>query len=527
MTTNRTRLVAAFLFLALALCPVARAQVPYRELKYPALNDFQVPQVDRTVLDNGLTLFLLEDRELPTVTLSAFVRFNVGDVPADKVGLANLTTQVMREGGTTSRTGDEIDLELDRRAAEIGFFAGTSLGGFTASSLTDQWDKVFPILMDILQNPAFPQDKIDLKKLEENSGIARRNDEPFPAAVREYRKLVYGADSPYARHTEYATIAAVTRDDLVAFHRTHFRPERMMVAVFGDFRLDEMKKKLVEAFGKLPRGEVPASKVPAATEAAGPRVNLIARPDVNQSVVLIGHLGGRMDNPDYFALEVLNQILGSGFVSRLFRRLRTEEGLAYSVFGFFQSAYDHEGLCYFGCSTKSENTVKAIKSLFREIGEVRKSEVTDEELATAKDMFLNSFVFNFDQRSKIIDRLMELEYFGYPADFLEITKKNIEKVTKADVRRVAEKYLQPDKMKILVLGNPQAFDGKLEEFGAVNPVDITIPGAPPAPAGGPGAAPVPAKGPAAPQAPQAQPAMGTAPGTGSTPAPASAATTQP
>ncbi len=489
--------LSVILVLTFALCPPGNAQVHYKDLKFPLLNDVQLPKIDRTVLDNGLVLFLLEDHELPVINLSAFVRFNVGDVPPEKIGLADLTAQVMREGGTKTRPGDSIDQELDRIAADIGIFAGTSLGGFTASALTDQWEKVFPILMDILQDPVFPQDKIDLKKLEANSSISRRNDEPFPAAIREYKKLVYGPTSPYARHTEYSTIDSITRDDLVAFHKTHFHPERMMVSVYGDFKLEEMKKKLTEAFGKLPKGEVPPTKVPEVKEFAAERVNLIAKDDVNQSVILLGHLGGVMNSPDYFALEVLNEILGSGQVSRLFKKIRTEQGLAYSVFGVFQSAYDHEGVAYFGCSTKSENTIKAIKSLFKEVEEVRKNEVTDEELATAKEMFLNSYVFNFDQKSEIVDKLMELEYFAYPSDFLEITKKNIEKVTKADVLRVAQKYLQPDKMKILVLGKPKDFDGKLDEFGKANLIDITIPGGPksgaPAGAGGKTTAPPPVK----------------------------------
>ncbi|HOY68627.1 MAG TPA: pitrilysin family protein [Candidatus Ozemobacteraceae bacterium] len=463
--------------LCLAAVPV-QAQQSYKQLQFPPLNDFQIPSVEQAVLENGLTLYLLEDHELPTISLFGMVRFNVGDELAAKTGLIPLTTAVMRTGGTKTRSGDEIDIELDRLAASVGVSGGTSSGGFYASSLVDQWDRTLAILADILKNPAFPEDKIELKKIEARSMISRRNDEPFPIVVREFIKLVYGPDSPYARHTEYATIDAITREDLIAFHRTHFHPERMMVAVIGDFKAAEMKKKLTEAFRELPRGDVAPTKVPEVREFPAAKVNLIAKEDVNQSVILIGHLGGLMNNPDYFALEVMNNVLGGGFGSRLFKRVRSEQGLAYSVFGTYGSGYDHEGICYFGCSTKSGNTIKGIRALLREIEEIRRSEITDEELNTAKEMYLNSFVFNFDSRAKIIDRLVELEYFGYPKDFLEITKKNIEKVTKADILRVAQKYLQPDKMRIVVLGKPADFDGKLEEFGAVQKIDITIPGSP-------------------------------------------------
>ncbi|HNW35698.1 MAG TPA: pitrilysin family protein, partial [Candidatus Ozemobacteraceae bacterium] len=244
------------------------------------------------------------------------------------------------------------------------------------------------------------------------------------------------------------------------------------------FNLEEMKKQISEAFKEIPKGDVPPSKIPEVKEFPSDKVQLISKDDVNQSIILIGHLGGLMNNPDYFALEVMNNILGGGFSSRLFKRVRSEQGLAYDVFGVYSSNFDHEGLFYLGCSTKSENTLKGIKSLLREMDDIRKTEVTDEELATAKDMYLNSFVFNFDSRSQIIYRLMELEYFKYPGNFLEITKKNIEKVSKADILRVAQKYLQPDKIRIIVLGNPKDFDGKLDELGKVHDIDIAIPGSP-------------------------------------------------
>ncbi|HNW36696.1 MAG TPA: insulinase family protein, partial [Candidatus Ozemobacteraceae bacterium] len=216
--------------LMLVAVPFLSAQQSYKDLKFPPLNDFKIPSVERVVLDNGLILFLLEDHELPTVNLSGFVRFHAGDEPADKIGLANLTIAVMRSGGTKTKSGDDVDLELDRMAAHIGFGAGATYGVFSASSLKDQWNKTLPLLMDIMKNPAFPEDKIELKKISSRSNISRRNDDPFPIAIREFKKAIYGPASPYARHTEYATIDAITRDDLVAFHQKHFHPERMMVA---------------------------------------------------------------------------------------------------------------------------------------------------------------------------------------------------------------------------------------------------------------------------------------------------------
>lgn len=471
--------VALLVSLMINLFPVAvLGQVHFKQLSYPTLNELKIPTVDRLVLPNGLVLFLLEDHELPMINLEGLVRFNVADEPAEKIGLRGIVTSVMRTGGTAKRSGDQIDAELDRLAAGLSVSAGSSYGSFGLFSLKEQWDQSFEILIDILRNPAFPQEKIELKKIESRSSISRRNDEPRSIAIREFIKQLYGPTSVYARHAEYATINAITRDDLVAFHKTHFHPDRMMVAIWGDFDKAAMRKRIEETFGSWPKGTQPPSPVSPAVEFAAKKANLIEKDDVNQSIILMGHLGTTMSNPDYFALEIMNSILGGGFSSRLFKRVRSDQGLAYDASGYFGAGMDHDGIFYLNCSTKSANTVKAIKSLLHEIDELRTSEVTDEEMAVAKDSFLNSFIFNFDSTGEVISRLMELEFFNYPPDFLEITKKNIEKVTKADVLRVAKKYLVPERMRFVVLGKPSEFDGKLDAFGAVNQLDITIPGSP-------------------------------------------------
>ena len=202
---------------------------------------------------------------------------------------------------------------------------------------------------------------------------------------------------------------------------------------------------------------------------------MIRKDDVNQSNIYLGHIGGLRSDPDYFALIVMNRILGGGFTSRLFRNVRSREGLAYSVFGSYSANYDYPGEFYVGCQTKSESTVKAIRAMLREVEKMKDSEVTDEELALAKDSFLNSFVFNFDTTGEIVNRLMTYEYYGYPSDFLMKIKQNVEKVTKADVLHVARKHLKPDQVQILAVGRPDDFDEPLSTLGPVNEIDITIP----------------------------------------------------
>jgi predicted Zn-dependent peptidase len=333
-----------------------------------------------------------------------------------------------------------------------------------------------PILADILMNPAFPEEMIQLGKLRQRSAISRRNDNVSGIASREFGKLIYGADSPYARSAEYATIDSITREDLISFHQRFFYPNNMMLAVWGDFQTSDIIQKIEEAFAGWEKREIQASLPPKVNYEFQKTVNLIQKDDVNQTNIFMGHIGGLRNDPDYFALVLMNRILGSGFTSRLFKEVRSRQGLAYSVFGYYSANYDYEGIFYIGCQTKSETTVQAIRALTAEVEKMAQSEVSDEELELARDSFLNAFVFNFDSKGEIVNRLMTYAYYGYPPDFLQKAKENIEKVTKGDILRVVRKHLHPDKMQILAVGRSQDFDEPLSVLGPLNQMDITIPG---------------------------------------------------
>ncbi len=447
----------------------------YKELEYPKLGEIEVREIERVTLPNGMQLFLLEDHELPLINVSVRVRTGSVYEPAGKIGLASITGGVMRTGGTTSKTGDELDEELERIAASVETGIGLNSGYASVSVLKEDIDTGLDILADVLMNPAFRQDKIELAKVQHRSMIARRNDLVGMIAGREYDKLIYGPDSIYARHTEYATVDAISRDDLVAFHKKYYHPNNVMLAVWGDFDTKQIRKKIEKAFKGWKKVDMEVPPVPKIKYDFRKTVNVICKDDVNQTNIYLGHIGGLMSDPDYFALILMNRILGSGFTSRLFRNVRSRMGLAYSVFGVYSATYDHPGVFYVGCQTKSESTVKAIRAMAEEVKKMTESEVTDEELGLAKDGFLNSFVFNFDTKSEIVSRMMTYAYYGYPLDFLQKIRENVEKVTKADVLRVARKHLQPDKMQILAVGRPQDFDEPLSVLGTVNEIDITIP----------------------------------------------------
>ncbi len=480
MRNYRSSAIRAIVSFALLLSLLASScsqkyAADYKQLKYAKLGQIEIPQVRRVTLANGMQVFLLEDHELPLVNLSALIRTGSVYEPADKIGLAAITGTVMRTGGTTSKTGDQIDEQLEQIAASVETGIGPNVGGASMSVLKEDVDTGLSILADVLMNPAFREDKIELAKITHRSSIARRNDFPFSIAFREYTKLIYGPESVYARHTEYATIDNITRDDLIAFHKRFFHPNNTTLAVWGDFDTEQMIKKIEQAFKAWQKADVTPAAVPQVKYEFRPTVNVIQKQDMNQSCICLGHIGGMMNDPDYFALVVMNEILGGSFTSRLFKNVRSRMGLAYAVFGVYSADYDHPGVFYVGCQTKSKSTAQATRAMSEEVRKITEAEVTDEELALAKEGYLNSFVFNFDSKAEIVRRLMIYQYFGYPEDFLQKTKENVEKVTKADVLRVARKHLQPDKMQILAVGRPQDFDEPLSVFGQVREIDITIP----------------------------------------------------
>lgn len=463
-----------------AVPPTQAADVKsYKELEFAPLREFQPPEIRRKVLSNGMILFTLEDHELPLIQARAVIRTGSVYEPPEKVGLASITGTVMRTGGTTSRTGDELDETLEEIAASVETGIGRASGSASLSCLEEDFDQVLEIFADVLMDPAFPEDKIDLAKVQARSEISRRNDSSGTIVNRELMKLIYGAESPYARTTEYVTIGAIERDDLVAFHETYYHPDRVTLGVWGDIDPDEVRAKVEAAFADWKKsGTEPPPPPPQLTPSSGPSVNTIRKADVNQTNIRIGHQGIRRDNPDFYAVTVMNRILGLGFGCRLFDTVRSKMGLAYVVGSFLRIPFYREGMFALYCQTKSESTHAAITAIFEETDRIREEEVTDAELKRAKESILNSFVFNFDTSGEVIGRRMDYEYYGYPADLLEQYRKGIAAVTKEDVLEAAKKHIRPEEFTILAVGRPEDFDQPLDSFGEVNEIDITIPAPP-------------------------------------------------
>lgn len=446
----------------------------WEKISIPPLHAFHPAQPKRIELPNGMIIFLQEDHELPLIDGVARIRGGSRSLLAAKTGLLDIYGEVWRTGGTKTQTGDELDDYLEVRAAKVETDASDDSTSISLSCLKPDFNDVFKVFTDLLRNPEFRDEKIDIARKGMYDAISRRNDEPSEIASRVSAQLAYGKDNAYARIPEYATVASITRQDLVDWHQSHVHPNNIIIGIVGDFDSTAMEAKLREAFGSWEKG--PAVETPQIDfDPAKPGIYLVKKTDVNQSLIRMVELGTRRDNPDYYALQVFNEAFGGGFSSRLFKNIRTAKGLAYSVGGGVGTAFDHPGMERFAMGTKSASTAQSIEALYQQLDDLKTNPITPEEIKLAKDSILNSFVFNYDSPEKVLRERMAYEFYGYPSDFMERFRSGIEKVTTADVARVIPKYIHKDQLKVLVVGNPTDFDKPLSTFGEVTDVDITIP----------------------------------------------------
>jgi zinc protease len=463
----------SLLLIAVSFGTPASAQ-EWQQIPIPPLPAFHPQEPKRIQLPNGMVIFLQEDHELPLIDGVARIRGGSRAEPAAKAALVSLYGEVWRTGGTKDKTGDELDDYLEIRAAKVETDGNADSTTISLSCLKADFNDVFKVFSDLLREPGLREDKLDLAKQEAFDAISRRNDEIGQIAGRESVRLAYGRDNPYARVPEYTTVGAVTRDDLQRWHDTYVHPNNIIIGIVGDFDSTQMEAKLRAAFGGWAKG--PAYKEPDIQfTPAKPGYYLINKEDVNQSNIHMVALGTTRRNPDYYAIEVFNEAFGGGFSARLIQNIRTAQGLAYAVGGGIGTRFDHPGMIRLVMGTKSQTTVEAIQALYQQIDELKTKPVTDKEIERAKDSILNAFVFNFDTPDKVLRERMAYEFYGYPLDFLEKYRAGIEKVTTADVARVAAKYMHKDQLAVLVAGNTSQFDKPLSSLGTVTDIDITIP----------------------------------------------------
>jgi zinc protease len=457
---------------------VALAQIPsrYNDLKFPPLPEIQLPDYERYQLDNGMVVYLVEDHELPLVGGQAIIRTGSRIEPDTQVGLAGITGNLMRTGGTKLHSEDELNLILEQKAASVETSIGIASGGAGFNCLSYDLDSVFKLFAEVLREPVFSETQLELEKTILRGAIARRNDNPGNIASREFSKLIYGNNNPYARTIEYETLDNISRDDVIKFYQEHIRPEQMILGIVGDFDTKEIKKLINDTLGDWKvNTPIPQTTIPEPSQQNTKGVFLVDQPSLTQSNILLGHLGGELSNPDYPVLSVINGVF-NGFGGKLNKEVRTRQGLAYSVYGVWRGAYDYPGLFVAGGQTKTETTTDFIKSVLAEIEKIRTNPITTAELNYAKESILNSFVFQFQDPGQTLSRLMTYEYYNYPQDFIFQYQKGVKQATIEDVKRVANEHLKTEKIVTLVVGNSEEIKPSLSSLDTlIKMVDITIP----------------------------------------------------
>ena len=468
---RRTHLLwlTAWLVLLVATPQAQQAGRPIDELKFPPLQ-FSPRQASERSLSNGLTVFLLEDHELPIVSAFAMLRTGGRYEPEPQLGLASLTGTVLRSGGTQTLSPNQLNEKLEFISASLETSIGDSAGFASLSALSKDLETGLDLLSQVLRQPAFDPQQIDLAKDRVRESIRRRNDFPGSIASREFSKRLYGERHPLARTVELEHLERIDREDLLNFHARFYHPNNLTLGVAGDFESNRLMELLEKYFGDWPAQPVPTE--PAAQDLTGPKPQIFyIFKNVNQVNLRIGHLGIRRQNPDFFAVTVMDSVLGRGFSSRLFREVRSRLGLAYSVASNYGAGFRDRGLFTISLESKSESTAEAVQAVIAQVEKLRSQQVEPEELAIAQESVLNRFVFAFDSPGEIVNRQVRYRFFDLPPDYLMTYRDRVAEVSFQDVARVARQYLHPERLVILAVG-PEQTRSQLAQLGEVKEIPL-------------------------------------------------------
>jgi predicted Zn-dependent peptidase len=463
-------LVAAMTMASLAQAqPLGQDGIVRRpeELKYPALV-YQPPTAAnyRVVLKSGPVAYLVPDRTLPLVNIVVQVHVGTYLEPEGKEGLADLTGYLLSRSGTKAKPADELEERLAFLAAQLGSGVGDTQGTVSLNLLSKDLDEGMQILRDVLTTPRFQDDKIALRKQQMLQDMQQRNDDSEAIESREYSFLETGEKFFVNRYPTKASLDSITRGDIEGFHKKWFHPDQFVLAVSGDFDRDEMTKKLETLFADWPfAGEKP-EPIPTNIVMGAKGVYIVDK-DVNQGRVTIMLPGIMRQDPDYYAVQVMNDILGGGgFTSHIMSSVRSDEGLAYSAYSSFAGGIYYPNTFTAAYQSKSRSVTYAASIVIKEIKKMTETPPTDQELNISKRGYIDRFPHNFATKAQVASIFATDEFTGRYArdpEYFRNYRKHIEAVTKDDVERVAKKYLTPDKVVILIVGNKADISTKLPD----------------------------------------------------------------
>jgi zinc protease len=427
------------------------------DLSYGPLR-FEVPDGDayRHQLKNGIPVYVAEDHALPLVHLEVKLRVGSFLEPVDKIGLADLTASMMRQGGTEALSAEEFDERVDFIATQMGAFVEETSGGAFLNAITPAFTDSLNLFFEMMKRPAFQESRLAVERSDLLEEMKQRNDRPASISNREWGWLIRGHDHFLSRQPTDATLAAIDREDLIAFHAKYWRPENMIISIAGDVDTAEVLAELNKRFEgwDVDGPEVPWPP-PAPSHTPRPGVYYVEK-DIPQGRVVIGQLGmerKNWDDSEAFAMSVMNDILGGGgFTSRLVKRIRSDEGLAYSAGSRNDVGEWWPGEFSMRYQSKSPTVAYAAQIAFDEVKRIRSEPVSQEELTVAKSSFVEVFPRRFESPRKVVQTFADDEYIGRPHSYWKSYQAKIREVSTKDVQRVAKKYLDPDRMVFLVVG---------------------------------------------------------------------------
>lgn len=448
---------------------------PVDKLKFPPLNEIKVPEVVTHTLSNGMKVYFLVDNRLPIIRVEAEAHSGTITDPKDKIGLAELASSSI---STSSKEYQADDLKeiLNDNAISLGSYASSRHSIVYMSALVEDKDLALSIFSDVLRNPTFDEEEFETEKTRTISNIYRRNDEASAIAFREFQKIIFGQDYPRNYQQEIYTVNNISRDDVERFYQEYFYPKNITLTVHGDFDIEAMKAELELYFSTwYSPQEYKNITLPEPKTDSDTNVYIVDKKDASQTWVLIGHRSNLLfSDDDYPAMQLLNEILGGGFTSRVYKSVRVKKGLSYSPAAFLSATFNAPGALYLLAPTATENTLEAAQTLVEEVRIITQEKVTKEELQFAKDSYFNSYVFKYEKPEYTLNAIKNYDYYGYDRDFANILKEKIEDVTIDDIYRVAQKYLKPDELIYLFVGNKDDFVEDVSTLGKVEVIDISI-----------------------------------------------------
>jgi predicted Zn-dependent peptidase len=438
------------------------------DLKTPALR-FIKPNLQEISLSCGLSGFLMEDHEIPVVNIQ--LRLPCTYAPGDKAGLNELAGWALRNGGTTTVSAESLSAELEFRSASIETHANDDWIGINLDCLTKDLDRCLEILIDLIEHPAFPESKVALKKQNMAEDVRRRNDEPHSISYREFQRLLFG-DHPATWEPTARSVELLARDDVIRFYRTYGVPGGGLIGISGDVRKKDIVEKLNRAFRKWKGGPARIPPFPPMPE-KGLATVAVARKDINQAYISIGHPGIGERNPDRPIIALMNYVLGGGsFKSWITEKIRVEQGLAYSAGSRYGASPKGVGVFSASCQTKAEAMGRSINTILGLIEKMQQEGPSAEELERARESLINRYVFTYEDPASVVRQALYLKFYGLPLDQTERDLKAYETATLDQVKAAAGKYLRPDQLAILVVGNPDKFDEPLSTWGNVKEINL-------------------------------------------------------